>query len=101
MLGVVGVLASGLPAAAKAHGQPPVEEAQLTYAPQVPPPITRRNSAVVRVHLDSNMKTAEITSGVTYPYWAFNDHVPGPFIRARRGYARGACHEQRRERHAA
>ncbi len=71
---------------AKGRGKTlPVVEAQLTYAPEVPPPIAPRKPAIVRVHLDSTVKRTEISSGVTYEYWAFNDHVPGPFIRAKVG----------------
>lgn len=63
----------------------PVEEARMTFAPEVPPPITRRTPAVVKVHLDAGMKTMELSAGVTYPFWTFNEHVPGPFMRARVG----------------
>ena len=61
------------------------EKAILTYAPEVPPPITRRKPAVVEIHLDSSPLEAEIGSDVKYLFWAFNGHVPGPFIRARVG----------------
>jgi copper-containing nitrite reductase len=37
------------------------------------------------VHLNSSVKTANIKPSVTYQYWAFNDDVPGPFIRTRVG----------------
>jgi copper-containing nitrite reductase len=63
----------------------PVIEAQLTYAPEVPPPVGRKRPATVRVHLDSGVKRAELAPGFTYQFWTFNDHVPGPFIRARVG----------------
>ena len=63
----------------------PVEEAQLTFAPNVPPPIARRKPAVVRVQLDAGRKVMEVSAGVSYTFWTFNDHVPGPFIRARVG----------------
>ena len=61
------------------------EKAVLTYAPDVPAPIQRKQSAVVEVRLNSGMKTVEIKPGVTYEYWLFNEHVPGPFIRVRAG----------------
>ena len=54
------------------------ENAVLTYAPQVPPPITRKKPAIVKVTLDSNVKIAEVKTGLQYKFWAFNDHVPGP-----------------------
>jgi len=63
----------------------PVVEAPLTFAPEVPPPITRKEPAVVRVKLVSGRKDMEIAPGFKYTFWTFNDHVPGPFIRARVG----------------
>ena len=84
--GMVGALLIGVPLAlAKAHSTGQVEEAQLTFAPEVPPPIARKQPAIVRVHLDGGMKQAELASGVTYAFWTFNGHVPGPMIRARVG----------------
>jgi hypothetical protein len=35
------------------------EAAQLTYAPQVPPPITRTEPAIVEVHLDASWLAGE------------------------------------------
>jgi len=70
---------------AKRQREPAIVDAQLTYAPEVPPPTGRRKPVVVRVVLDSGMKVMPISGDVTYPYWTFNDHVPGPFIRARVG----------------
>jgi len=61
------------------------EKALLTMAPEVPPPIQRKEPAVVEVHLNSSVKTVEIKTGVQYKYWTFNDEVPGPFIRVRVG----------------
>ena len=63
----------------------PVVEAQLTTAPEAPPPITRRHPAIVRVRLDSSPRMMELASGMSYQFWTFNGHVPGPFIRARLG----------------
>ena len=65
----------------------PVEEAALTYAPEVPPPVARKTPAIVRVHLDSGMSVGELSTGVKYAFWDFNGHVPGPFIRTRVGDA--------------
>ncbi len=76
------MLASGSLAFA---GKMPREKAQLTYAPEVPPPITRKTPAIVEVDMISDRKLMEIKSGMTYEYWTFNDHVPGPFIRVREG----------------
>ena len=61
------------------------EQAVLTYAPEVPPPIQRQGPAVIEVHLNSSVRTEEIKPGLRYKYWTFNDHVPGPFIRGRVG----------------
>ena len=61
------------------------EPAVLAYAPEVPPPITRRKPAIVEVHLDSGVRVMPIGPNATYECWTFNDHVPGPFIRARVG----------------
>jgi nitrite reductase (NO-forming) len=59
--------------------------ADLTYAPNVPPPITRTAPARVVVNLEAQEKTAELAPGVTYNFWMYNGHVPGPFIRVRVG----------------
>src|SRR3989338_7763331 len=61
------------------------EKAVLTYAPEVPPPITRKSPAIVEIYLNSSRKIAEIKQGLKYEFWTFNDHVPGPFIRVREG----------------
>ncbi|MBI3996987.1 MAG: nitrite reductase, copper-containing [Candidatus Omnitrophica bacterium] len=63
----------------------PVEEATLTFAPDVPPPITRKSPALIKVHLEGGMKEMALSDTVKYKFWTFNDHVPGPFIRARVG----------------
>ena len=59
--------------------------ADLTYAPNVPPPVTRRSPARVIVNLVSEEKTGELAPGVSYNFWMYNGHVPGPFIRVRVG----------------
>ena len=61
------------------------EQAQLTYAPDVPPPITRHKPAIVEVHLESGRKLMPVHGTVKYEFWSFNGHTPGPFIRARVG----------------
>ncbi|MBI3320021.1 MAG: multicopper oxidase domain-containing protein, partial [Candidatus Omnitrophica bacterium] len=85
-VGIVGALLTGMsPAHAKSHGHPASEDARLTFAPDVPPPIARKRPAVVKAHLDSGATVMELASGVTYHFWTFNGHVPGPFLRAREG----------------
>jgi len=60
-------------------------EAVITYAPQVPPPITRKTPAHVVVHLEAIEQVGDLSQGVQYEFWTFNGHVPGPFIRVRVG----------------
>ena len=61
------------------------QKAVFTYAPEVPPPITRKEDALVEVELHSGRNVIEIKPGTKYEYWTFNEHVPGPFIRVRQG----------------
>ncbi|PKS08147.1 hypothetical protein jhhlp_005423, partial [Lomentospora prolificans] len=63
----------------------PVEEAVLTRAPQVPPPITRDYPVLLKVALKTTVKLRQLTGAYKYEQWTFNDSVPGPFIRARVG----------------
>jgi len=68
------------------HGGPlPLEEAILTTAPEVPPPLKRRHRARVRVHLTSEVKDIQVCNRYKYRAWTFNGSVPGPFIRVRVG----------------
>lgn len=72
----------------KVHSYKPgvtVEQAVLTYAPNVPPPITRKEPAIVKVELVSGVKELGVRPGIKYQFWTFNGHVPGPFIRTRVG----------------
>ncbi|HRY99841.1 MAG TPA: multicopper oxidase domain-containing protein, partial [Bacteroidales bacterium] len=61
------------------------EEAILTFAPEVPPPITRDYPTKVIVKLDVIEKEMEMMDGVTYNFWTFGGQVPGKFIRVREG----------------
>ena len=63
----------------------PEEEAVLTFAPEVPAPITRRTPAKVFVRLEVREVTQEIMHGVEYTFWTFGGQVPGKFIRVREG----------------
>jgi len=63
----------------------PVEHAMTTFAPQVPPPIQRDHPARVVVNMKTSLKTLPIDETNTYEFWAFDEHVPGPMIRARVG----------------
>ena len=71
-------------AAVPAQAGAPIE-AVLTSAPEVPPPITRRDPAKVVVHLEVREVNLPISDGVEYTFWTFGGHVPGKFIRVRQG----------------
>jgi nitrite reductase (NO-forming) len=61
------------------------ETAVLTQAPSVPPPIKRKHSAKVIVHLEVKEVTKRLADGVDYTFWTFGGDVPGSFIRIRVG----------------
>lgn len=61
------------------------ETAQLTYAPEVPPPIERNYPVIVEVHIEASKQIMSLDGDNYYEFWTFNKHVPGPFIRARVG----------------
>lgn len=61
------------------------EEAVLTDAPDVPPPITRRHATKVTVHLEAQEVVKRLADGVEYTFWTFGGSVPGKFIRVREG----------------
>lgn len=90
-LGLLGLLGLAIKARGIVASSPtPRELARLTFAPEVPPPITRRTPAIVEVRLTSESEemflgTDEFKRDVNFRFWSFNQHVPGPFIRARVG----------------
>lgn len=65
------------------------ETAELTFAPNVPAPIKRKKPALVYVKFETTEKPAAIMDGfekdTLYPFWTFNNVVPGPFVRVREG----------------
>nr|WP_312177917.1 multicopper oxidase domain-containing protein [Moraxella sp. CTOTU46934] len=61
------------------------EEAVLTHAPNVPPPITRKTPAKVVVKMETVEKVMRMADGVDYMFWTFGGQVPGQFIRVREG----------------
>lgn len=61
------------------------EDAVLTAAPQVPPPLTRKNTTHVVVKLEIREVVKTLSSGVQYTFWTFGGDVPGKFIRIREG----------------
>jgi len=56
---------------------------RMSYAPEVPPPITRRYPARVVIQLTCEQTIMNLGRGEKYPFWTFNEHCPGPFIRVR------------------
>ncbi len=69
----------------RAAEQLPVEEAVLTVAPQVPPPIQRNHPVRMIVNLDTVEMEGRLADGVQYTFWTFGGSVPGKFIRVREG----------------
>lgn len=63
----------------------PKEIANLTHAPNVPPPLTRKTTARVKVEVETKEVTMRLADGVDYTFWTFGGKVPGPFIRIRQG----------------
>ena len=63
----------------------PVVTAELTTAPQVPPPVNRSYPARVVATINTTVERRSISNQVKYDLWTFNGSVPGPFIRARVG----------------
>ena len=61
------------------------ENAALTDAPNVPPPIHRDHATKVVVHLEVREIEGRLADGVRYTFWTFGGHVPGKFIRIREG----------------
>src|SRR5215472_3881104 len=62
-----------------------VENAVLTQAPNVPPPITRKHATKVVINLEVREVTKTLADGVQYVFWTFGGDVPGSFIRIREG----------------
>lgn len=62
-----------------------VEEAVLTYAPEVPPVIERNHAARVVVDMEVVEVVKELADGVQYTFWTFGGETPGPMIRVREG----------------
>jgi nitrite reductase (NO-forming) len=61
------------------------EDAVLSDAPNVPPPIHRDHATKVVVHLEVRELEGRLADGVRYTFWTFGGHVPGKFIRIREG----------------
>lgn len=61
------------------------EDAILTFAPEVPPPLNRTTPAKVIVRLEAKEIVSRLADGVDYTFWTFGGQVPGKFIRIREG----------------
>jgi nitrite reductase (NO-forming) len=61
------------------------EKAELTFAPAVPAPITRKHATKVVVELEAIEVVKRLADGVDYTFWTFGGDVPGNFIRVREG----------------
>lgn len=59
------------------------EDAILTDAPNVPPPITRDHPTKVTIKLEVVELVKRMSDGVDYTFWTFGGSVPGKFIRIR------------------
>jgi len=60
-------------------------DANLTQAPEVPPPTGRTEPAKVIVEMEVVEHVQPISDGVDYTFWTFGGDVPGSFIRIRQG----------------
>ncbi|HVI33488.1 copper-containing nitrite reductase [Phenylobacterium sp.] len=54
-------------------------------ATDLPPPITRRTPAVVKVNLETKEILGKLADGTTFKYWTYNSKLPGPMVRVRVG----------------
>lgn len=61
------------------------ERAVLAQAPNVPPPIQRKQPTKVIVDLEVREVVKKLADGVDYLFWTFGGDVPGSFIRIREG----------------
>jgi nitrite reductase (NO-forming) len=61
------------------------ETATLTFAPEVPAPITRSHASRVVVDMEVVEVVKELADGVQYTFWTFGGEAPGPMIRVREG----------------
>jgi nitrite reductase (NO-forming) len=52
---------------------------------EVPPPITRTESEIVKIELVAQEVISEVAPGIYFNYWTFNKQVPGPMLRVREG----------------
>ncbi len=87
-LGAVLIAGAAFGASREANLADPIigeENAALTDAPNVPPPIQRDHATKVVIHLEVKEVEGQLADGVRYTFWTFGGHVPGKFIRIREG----------------
>ena len=77
--------AAATAAVAEAQESARPRRAELTSAPEVPPPTRRSRPAHVVVDVEIKEVTLPIAGDTTYTFWTFGGHVPGQFIRVRQG----------------
>lgn len=82
LMACITLLDTGGLQAAEVRGE---EQAVLTDAPFVPPPITRKHATKVIVNMEVREVVKRLADGVTYTFWTFGGNVPGQFIRVRQG----------------
>jgi nitrite reductase (NO-forming) len=68
---------------AQVQGEP--ENAPMSFAPAVPPAVARKEAKHLIVNLAVTEEERPLSEGVTYEFWSYNGHTPGPFIRLRVG----------------
>jgi nitrite reductase (NO-forming) len=64
---------------------PSVITADLTQAPDVPPPSNRKQATKVVVGIEVKEVVGTIAGDTQYTFWTFGGKVPGQFIRVREG----------------
>ncbi|HEY8616608.1 copper-containing nitrite reductase [Phenylobacterium sp.] len=83
---VMALAAGSAALAADAAPQPTPAVADIVRsATDLPPPITRREPAHVKVNLVTQEVVGQIAEGATFKYWTFNGKLPGPMVRVRVG----------------
>lgn len=63
----------------------PTEQALITFAPEVPPPINRNYPVRLRADMNTFIRRIPLDESGAYDIWSFNGDAPGPFLRARVG----------------
>jgi len=61
------------------------ENASMSFAPEVPPPLSRNQAKHLIVNLAVTEEERPLADGVMYEFWSYNGRTPGPFIRLRVG----------------